>query len=76
MPDFLTAKPKIARETGHTGEIESRAWVKLPISYWALLEQIRSDPSHPKFKGGSEGVNETICYCIYNLAVKIGLETG
>ena len=74
--DFLTAKPKIARETGHTGEIQTRVWVKLPISFWALLEQIRTHPSHPKFKGGNEGINETISYCILNHAVKIGLETG
>jgi len=76
MPDFLTAVPKIARETGQTGEIETRVWVKLPISFWALLEQIRTHPSHPIFDGGSEGVNQTISYCISKEAIKLGIETG
>ena len=74
--DFLTAPTKIARETGHTGEIQTRVWVKLPISYWALLEQIRTHSSHPKFQGGNEGIYETISWCIMKESVKLGLETG
>ena len=42
--DFLTATPKAAKEIGrNTGEIKTRLWVKLTISHWALLEQIRSN---------------------------------
>ena len=76
MVDLLTATPKIARETGQTGEIETRVWVKLPISFWALLEQIRTAPTHPIFEGGNEGIYQTMAYCISKQAVREGLETG
>jgi len=76
MPTIYDAIPKIAKETGQTGEIETRVWVKLPISFWALLEQIRTRPSHPIFAGGNEGINQTIAYCISKQAVREGLETG
>ena len=68
--DFLTATPKAAKEIGrNTGEIKSRLWVKLTISHWALLEQIRSNR-------GLEDVNETIALCIMAKARELGLETG
>jgi len=73
MSDFLTARPKIAKETGrHTGEIKTRMWIKLPMSHWALLEQIRTHPTHPTF----EDAEETMAYCIMQTARKLGLETG
>ena len=71
--DFLHAKTKIAHETGrHTGEIKTRMWIKLPMSHWALLEQIRTHPMHPTF----EDEHETVAYCIMQTARKLGLETG
>ena len=71
--DFLHAKTKIARETGrHTGEIKTRMWIKLPMSHWALLEQIRTHPMHPTF----ESPEETMAYCIMAVGRKLGLETG
>jgi len=73
MSDFLTATPRIAKDTGrNTGEIKTRTWVNLPMSFWALLEQIRTDPSHPIF----DNVNDTISYCIMAKARDLGLETG
>jgi len=73
MSDFITATPKLAKDIGrHTGEIQTRMWVKLPMSHWALLEQIRTHPMHPTF----ENVEETMAYCIMAVARKLGLETG
>ena len=73
MSDFLTATPKLAKDIGrHTGEIKTRMWIKLPISHWALLEQIRTHPS----KQTLEDENETMAWCIMQTARKLGLETG
>jgi len=73
MSDFLTATPKLAKDIGrHTGEIKTRMWIKLPISHWALLEQIRTHPMHPTY----EDEHETMAYCIMAVARKLGLETG
>jgi len=78
MVDLLTAIPTQAKEIGrNTGEIKSRLWVKLPVSFWALLEQIRTHPSHPAFSDDpSKGVDETMAYCIMAKARELGLETG
>ena len=73
MDDYLTATPKLAKEIGrHTGEIQTRMWIKLPISHWALIEQIRTHPNKPTF----ENVEETLAYCIMAVARKLELETG
>jgi len=64
------AKTKEAREIGrNTGEIKSRLWVKLTISHWALLEQIRSNR-------GLNDANEAIAFCIMAKARELGLEVG
>ena len=68
---IYTATPKKAKEIGrHTGTIKTRMWVNLPISFWALVEQIRTHPKHEEF----ENVDETMCYCIMQTARKLGLE--
>ena len=73
MTDIYTATPKAARELGrNTGEIKTRMWIKLPVSFWALLEQIRTNRTHEEFKDE----NETMAYCIMNIARELGLETG
>jgi len=73
MVDFLTAIPKQAKEIGrNTGEIKTRLWIKLDMSTWALLEQIRTHPVHKMF----EDEHETIAYCIMAKARELGLETG
>ena len=72
MTDYLTAKPKLARLTGNTGETKTRMWIKLPISYWALLEQIRTHPSKEILRD----VNETMAWCIMQEAKSLGIETG
>ena len=73
MTDFLTATPTPAKEIGrNTGEIKTRLWVKLPVSFWALLEQIRTHPEHKTF----DNADETMSYCIMAKARELGLETG
>jgi len=66
----MNAPTKLASEAGrNVGGIKASKTIGLPISYWALLEQIRS---HKGFKNG----NEAICYVIMEEAKKLGLETG
>ena len=69
----LTGTPRIAKDTGrHIGGVKTRMWIKLPITHWALLEQIRTHAIHPTF----EDEHETMAYCIMQTARKLGLETG
>jgi len=68
--DWMTAPTKKAQEVGRkTGEINSRAWIKLTISHWALLEQIRSSR-------GYKNEHEAMAHCIMEVARKLGLEVG
>jgi len=64
----MQAPTKKAIEAGrNVGGIKASKTISLPISYWALLEQIRS---HKVFKNG----NEALCYVIMEKAKEIGLE--
>ena len=42
--------------------------ISVPISYWALLEQIRN-------KIGKKNANETLMYCIKEIGIEEGLES-
>mgnify|MGYP005828315005 FL=1 len=68
--DWMNAPTKLAQEAGrNVGGIKASKTISLPISYWALLEQVRN---HKGFKNG----NEAICYVIMEKAKELGLETG
>jgi hypothetical protein len=68
--DWMQTPTKLAQEAGrNVGGIKAAKTINLPISYWALLEQIRS---HKGFKNG----NEAICFTIMEKAKELGLETG
>ena len=68
--DWMNAPTKVANEAGrNVGGIKAAKTISLPISYWALLEQIRS---HQGFKNG----NEAVCYTIMEKAKELGLEVG
>ena len=41
--------------------------ISVPISYWALLEQIRN-------KIGKKNANETLMYCIKEIGIEEGIE--
>ena len=69
----LTGTPKIAKQTGRGIKgVKTRMWITLPITHWALLEQIRTHPTHESI----EDADETMAYCIMYTARKLGLETG
>jgi hypothetical protein len=66
--DWISAPTKIGTETGRNiGGVKTRMWISNPISFWALLEQIRS-------KNGFKNANETMFYCVMEKAKEIGLE--
>ena len=68
--DWMSAPTKIATEAGrNVGGLKASKTISLPISYWALLEQIRS---HKGFKNA----NEAMCYVIMEKAKDLGLEVG
>ena len=68
--DWMNAPTKIATEAGrNVGGIKAAKTMSLPISYWALLEQVRS---HKGFKNA----NEAMCYVIMEKAKDLGLEVG
>ena len=68
--DYLTAPTKVAKEAGrNVGGIKEAKTLSLPISYWALLEQIRN---LKHFKNA----NEAMCFSIMDVAQNLGLETG
>ena len=57
------------KKTQKIGEAKVRLWVNNTISFWALLEQIRS-------KMGLKDANEALFYCVYEKGKEMGLETG
>lgn len=66
----MNAPTKMATEAGrNVGGLKASKTISLPISYWALLEQIRS---HKNFKNA----NEALCYAIMEKAKELGLEVG
>ena len=66
--DWISAPTKIANDAGRNlGGVKTRMWISNPISFWALLEQIRS-------KNGFKDANETMFYCVMEKAKEIGLE--
>ena len=68
--DYLTAPTKEAKEAGrNVGGIKAAKTLSLPISYWALLEQIRNTK-------GFKNANEAMCFSIMDVAQNLGLETG
>jgi len=68
--DWMSAPTKIATEAGrNVGGIKAAKTINLQISYWALLEQIRS-------KKGFKNGNEAMCYVIMETAKELGLEVG
>ena len=57
------------KKTQKIGEAKVRLWVNNTISFWSLLEQIRS-------KQGLKDANEALFYCVYEIGKRDGIETG
>ena len=68
------AVTKAAREAGKVsiGELEPREWIKLTMSTWALLEQIRTHPSHQML----EGRNASMTWVIRKVARDLNIDVG
>jgi hypothetical protein len=66
----MSAPTKAAKESGrNVGKIKVRAWISNDMSFWALLEQIRS-------LKGFKNVHEATYFCVYEMGKELGLETG
>ena len=67
-PDFVT-KEEVARRLKATQkETKVAKTISIPISYWALLDQVRN-------KLGKKNANETIMYCIKEIGIEEGIES-
>ena len=51
----------------HTGETKVHKTLTMPVSFWALVEQIRS-------KQGLESADEAIAVSVKQLARRLGIE--
>ena len=67
--DWINAPTKVKVEAGRNiGGIKVRHWISNPISFWALLEQVRSAK-------GFKDANETMFYCVMECAKDLGIES-
>ena len=56
-------------KTKEIGAVKARLWVSNDMSFWSLVEQIRS-------RKGLKDANETLFYCAMVVGRQEGLETG
>ena len=66
-PDHVTPLEKERRLKAAQKETKVAKTISVPISYWALLEQIRN-------KIGKKNANETLMYCIKEIGIEEGIE--
>ena len=67
-PDFVTKAERERRRQAAQKETKVAKTISIPVSYWALLDQVRN-------KLGKKNVNETLLYCIKQIAIEEGLES-
>jgi hypothetical protein len=67
-PNFVTKLERERRLKAAQKETKVAKTISIPISYWALLDQVRN-------KLGKKNANETIMYCIKEIAIGEGLES-
>ena len=67
-PNFVTKQERERRLKAAQKETKVAKTISIPISYWALLDQVRN-------KLGKKNANETIMYCIKEIAIEEGLES-
>ena len=67
--DWINAPTKVKIEAGRNiGGIKVRHWISNTISFWALLEEVRSAK-------GFKDANETMFYCVLEKAKDLGIES-
>jgi hypothetical protein len=67
-PDFVTKEEAARRLKAAQKETKVAKTISIPISYWALLDQVRN-------KLGKKNANDTIMYCIKEIGIEEGLES-
>ena len=67
-PNVVTKVEKERRLKAAQKETKVAKTISIPISYWALTDQVRN-------KLGKKKANETIMYCIKEIAIAEGLES-
>jgi hypothetical protein len=67
-PDHVTPLERARRLKAAQKETKVAKTISIPISYWALLDQVRSIT-------GKKNANETIMYCIKQIGIEEGLES-
>jgi len=66
--DYVTPLERERRLKAAQKETKVAKTISVPISYWALLDQIRN-------KIGKKNANETLQYCIKQIGIEEGLES-
>ena len=67
-PNVVTKVEKERRLKAAQKETKVAKTISIPISYWALLDQVRNQL-------GKKNANETIMYCIKQIGIEEGLES-
>ncbi len=67
-PDYVTPLERERRLKAAQKEIKVAKTISIPISYWALLDQIKT-------KLGKKNANETLKYCIEQIGIEEGIES-
>ena len=67
-PNAVTKPERERRLKSAQKETKVAKTISIPISYWALLDQVRNIT-------GKKNANETIMYCIKQIGIEEGLES-
>ena len=67
-PNVVTKVEKERRLKAAQKETKVAKTISIPISYWALLDQVRNQL-------GKKNANETIMYCIKEIGIEEGIES-
>ena len=67
-PDHVTPLERARRLKAAQKETRVAKTISIPISYWALLDQVRN-------KLGKKNANEALMYCIKEIGMEEGLES-
>ena len=67
-PDYVTPLERESRRKAGVKEIKVEKTNSIPISYWSLLDQIKT-------KLGKKNANETLKYCIEQIGIEEGIES-
>ena len=67
-PDFVTKEEVARRLKAAQKETKVAKTISIPLSYWALLDQLRT-------KLDKKNANETLLYCIKQIGIEEGLES-